>query len=174
MKYILLFAVAVGAFLWNPVAGPMILLLLGIIAAVVYYRITARLELIRAARRIEPVFVVSRNPLDHAEVWLPEDLDELCEHTRYERVVAEVIRQRELLERAENPFVSAELEEDQRLPVIPILFRDGIHVNETWAEFSERAAETIKGIRAAWHGGLKQGNEAWYMRHRHRQTAEWN
>jgi hypothetical protein len=162
-------------FLRDPIMGPLVFAATLLIGCIVYWQIRKRLQLVRAAKRIEPVFVVSRNPDTGATVELPEHLDKHCFHVPYKDVTKIVQVQRALLKESGNPFMSQELPAGQRLPVVAIIFRDGRNVNEEWHEFDERTVLHIKEVRAAWHEELQRVNPAWYWKQHHKQNEiEWD
>lgn len=134
-----------------------------------YWKVKARLELIDARTRIEPVFVISLNPDSKEKVVLPEQIDKLCIHVPHKDVIKRTRKYKDFLVEAGNELIKEENLEN-RLPVIPILFRDGRNVNEEWYEFDERALQEIKAVRAEWHERMKEANEVWYLSHHHRQN----
>lgn len=150
-----------------PIIGPLLLTgLLWVLYALIN-RASETLELARAAKRVEPVFIVSMHPETSIPARFPTHIDELCIHVPYQDVILETKRVSDLLLRSENGFCKSGNPADH-LPVVPVLFRDGIYVNEEWSEFEERALSEIKDIRARWHVRLC-AHKDWYYQHHHRQ-----
>lgn len=158
----------------GPLTGAILMFLVVVTGAIVYWRFKIRRQLMRAAQRIEPIFVVSRHPTTGEKLFLPEDIDLLCVHAHYREVMLTVTRQKKLLVESGNGFISEDLPDDSQLPIIPIIFRDGIYVNESWGEFNDRVLGVIRETRALWHQKMKQANNRWYMINAHSQKEyEW-
>lgn len=165
-------------FFWHPVWGPILFLLIIILGVFAYVKITQRLQVIAAAKRIEPVFIVSRNPETGERVTLPSHVDKYCFHVPHKKVIATAEKQRELLQEAGNPLFAEGTSDENRLPVISILFRDGENVNEEWEDFDERVNLTVRAIRAEWHTKMKGADSDWYYTYHHKQrpssaSVEW-
>lgn len=130
----------------------------------------------KAAKRLEPIFVISRNPKTGEQVPLPPELEELAIHVKYKDVAATVVKQRAFLKEAGNSFYTDEsLAPEERLPIKAIILGDGKHVNENWGEFCDRAVKKMRKVRAEWHWFLRKTDGDYYMAFRHEQrNFEWN
>ncbi|MDV7394633.1 hypothetical protein RZS08_24835, partial [Arthrospira platensis SPKY1] len=79
-----------------------------LVAAVTSWFVRAigqREQLIWAARRIEPVFILSRNRETGEAVSLPKELDDLCFHVPHKELLATAGRVRQLLLDSGNQFM---------------------------------------------------------------------
>lgn len=170
-------AVWFSLFVWHPLWGSLLFIVAvaGVVFLWVKYSNARRMN--EARGRIEPRFVISRHPRTGQAVnSLPEALEKLTLHVPYKRVARTVEEQKELLAESGNAYYADEaLSEEDRLPVIPIIYQDGKHVNESWAEFELRAARKAAKVRARWHERLRQADRGYYMKYRHgQQGIEWD
>lgn len=153
-----------------PYAGPLLWMFILWCAYVIYLERQKKQAIADAAQRIEPLFIIGKHPETDEQIYtLPDKLDALCIHTPYRRVMAEAQRQIEILTQSGNGFMLQPHEAD-RLPVITIFPFDGENVNETWEEYALRATDTIRQVRAQWHGRLQTARD-FYLTHHHKQQA---
>lgn len=176
MKKVLYFAGAALAALLiyktGLAAGGMILLLAGIAIYMIKSRMELKALLERYATRYENIYVVSREPETEEEHSFKGDLNRLIVWADYRDVVIQVRKEEALLRQAGNTFFTDPgLREDQRLKVIPIIFRDGAFVNESWKDFRGRIRETIEADRVAVHSNLKEANPDWYDKFANQQNG---
>lgn len=154
----------------HPVLSPLLMIAVTAGGVTLAWKIGQRLQVIESARRIEPVFIVSKNPGTLEPVPLPDELDALCFHVKPKEALATAVRVRAMLQDSGNGFLAEDLPESQQLPFHILLFRDGRYVNETWEEFSFRVLEAIKTARAEWHERLTEKDRSWYLRTYHKEV----
>lgn len=181
MKKVLYFAGAALAALLiyktGLAAGGMILLLAGVAIYVIKSRMELKALLERYATRYESIYVVSREPeTDEEHFFKGGDLNRLIVWADFHDVIVTIRKEEALLRRAGNAFFTdPNLSDENRLKVIPIIFRDGAFVNESWKDFKSRIRETIEADRVAVHSNLKEANPDWYNRFANAQNGvEWN
>lgn len=134
----------------------------------VLFKIQEAIETRKWKNRWEPVFIISNHPETDAQTILPEHIDKHVFHVPYKNVMAEKRRITHLLEKSENPFFAAK-DESQRLPIVTIFFRHGVHVNQEWEDFDELVVlEVCKG-RQEWHEMLATIKPLWYLKYMHKQ-----
>jgi hypothetical protein len=153
-----------------PIAGPLLwaFILWGFYA--IYTELQKKRAIAEAAARIEPLFIVGRHPETDEPIYtLTDKLERLCLHVPYRRVMAEAQRQVDILTASGNGFMSQKDEAD-RLPVVTLFPFDGANVNETWEEYAQRVTDTIKQVRAQWHGRMEQHREH-YLKYHHQQEV---
>lgn len=121
---------------------------------------------------IEPLYVISRHPKTNEEFECGI-LSEFVIWSKYKKVTEEIEHQQFLLHRSKNPFMDEKLTERQKIAVIPLIFQDGVHVNESWKQFRKRCIQYIKDTRAERHAYLKQSDDVWYMKFSNNQSVEW-
>lgn len=124
-------------------------------------------QLKKYAARFENIYVLSISPSgDEPQLGF---LKEFCVFAPHKHVLRTAKEQRQLLEDAENEFLSEEIKASARMRVITIIFRDG-HPNESWEEFEDRAAQEIKVDRETKHQMLRENIE-FYNTYHNRQVA---
>lgn len=151
--------------------------LVTIVAAVLLVnRIEYVMTLNEYAKEYENIYVISNHPKTNEAVVLPEDLDELAVQSSFKDVFNTIDEQRYWLTEAQNPFfVDEKLKEEQKLQIVPIIYKDGQFVNETWSEFRSRVISEIKEDRAKRHAMLKATDDVWYQKHSNNQSGiAWN
>lgn len=149
--------------LWGAVG-----VLLAIALVFAFVKVQRAIELRKWRNRWEPVFVISNHPETDAKTILPDHIDQHTFHVPYKMVMAEKRRITDILEKSENPFFATQVE-SQRLPIITIFFRHGVHVNEKWEDFDERVTEQVCLVRQTWHEMLESVNPQWYVKYMHKQ-----
>lgn len=124
--------------------------------------------------RMENVYLVACHPKTNAPPWLGE-MSPFASFVPYYEVMEERKRVVGLLEESGNRFWKNErLKKKHRLQIVVYLFRDGEFVNESFDEYSERVAASIKQDRAVRHAALKSLSESWYLVKWHSQNCvEW-
>lgn len=117
--------------------------------------------------RFEDVYVVSNHPKDEREVWImDEEIDRLIVRVDFEKVIKQVREEKKWLEKSGNDFYIGEgLNEKNRLKVLPIIFRDGKYVNESWEEFEERVLMEVKKSREERHERLRGAGLEYYHKY---------
>jgi len=149
--------------LWGAVG-----VLLAIVLVFAFFKIQRALEERKWRNRWEPVFIISNHPETDEKTILPEHIDRHVFHVPYKKVMEEKRRIIALLEKSGIPFYAVK-NEDQRLPIITIFFRHGIHVNQEWEDFDELVITDVCKIRQAWHQFLEAANPMWYIKYMHKQ-----
>lgn len=155
-------------FAWGPLVGLVAMVLFAAIRK--EYRAVKTLE--RYGRRIENIYVVTKHPETGEKPFLGDlgTIDGLVRFAPYGRATKTMNTEQGLLQQSGNHFW-----QQGKIDIIPIIFQDGVNVNESWGEFEQRVIEEIKQDRAKRHEGLKAQNSVWYMEHGNdeRQVYEW-
>lgn len=115
--------------------------------------------------RYEHIYVIS-NSRDGDVIWFDDyELDSLIVRADFEKVMLQVKEEKKWLERSRNDFYIGEgLSERNRLQVVPIIFKDGEFINESWGEFRERVRREVMESRKQRHKQLRKAGLEYYHR----------
>lgn len=155
------------------VFGSMLSIFISLLVYLVYARISHILTVNEFSKKYEDIYVVSCNPNTGEELALPNDIVDLVVFVPYEEVINEVNNQKDLLLESSNTFYcDPKLTEEQKIKVIPIIFKDGKNVNEKWKnQFKKRVIIEIEESRANRHEMLKQADPNWYHKNSNSQNG---
>jgi hypothetical protein len=139
------------------------------VGIIIWFRYLKVKKLIRYGKQYENVYVVGRHPKTGKAPALGE-LSKIVIFAPHREVLTQIEKERRWLEKAGNKFFQS-----GKIDFIPIIYQDGVNVNEDFEEYGERAAEEIKADRAARHGSLKETGKGWYMKfsNEQRRSFEW-
>ena len=116
----------------------------------------------RYGKMYENIYIVSNHPESEEEVFI-EAFDQFIVNAPYRHVKKAGEEEKRWLTESKNTcFCDPGLLDHQRLQIIPIIFQDGIHVNENFKEFKKRVKAEIKVDRADRHALLKNTDPIWY------------
>lgn len=171
----LVIALVAGAFYYlYQLGGPGVavigIFVLGTGAAYLADWISEMRKIRRYGDRYENIYVVENPPGVEMKDELPQ-VQHLLITVPKGKVLETVMEEKEMLNKAGNR---------RNVEVIPIHFQSGIHVNETFEQYADRAWEMIKADRSARHEKIKEKDPEWYLRNHHgegeRATVnyEWN
>ncbi len=116
--------------------------------------------------RFEHIFVVSNSPEGKEVEIIDEEIDRLVVRVDYEKVIRQAREEEKWLERSGNDFFVGEgLNDKNRLQVVPIIFRDGKYVNESWRDFENRVILEIMDLREKRHEMLRGAGLEYYHKY---------
>lgn len=115
-------------------------------------------ELKAWGQRFENVYVVGRHPRTDEDPDLGEIAEVVifCNHTE---VIAKVNEAKRMLEISGNRFW-----QNGHITVMPFIFQEAQHVNESWEDYEERVYAAIAEDRAKRHAEMKRRSEDAYLR----------
>lgn len=152
----------------------------GVLMHLVNDRVKYYFRMKKYAEMYENIYVVSCHPRDqskHSEQEVDlEGLNELIVCVPYSDVMKEIQVQAALLRESKNQhFNDPELTDNERLQIVPIIFRDAEAINETWKQFKKRVKQEIEEDRAERHAILKNTDSDWYHKYANYQRGiSWN
>lgn len=138
----------------------------------VWAKLSETRKLKKYGARYENLYLVTCHPDTDEQPNLGdlENVPDLVHYAPYGTLGSSAEKHRKLLIASGNKFYTS-----KHLRIIPIIFQDGVNVNENWGEFGERAQLEIKQDRAQRHGEIQKKDPGWYMAHsnKERQQFDW-
>jgi hypothetical protein len=146
----------------TPIVGGLMWIMIVNAVEIILYRRNKLLEVINYANRFDHIYVVTRHP-DGRQHTLPIAIDEVTVWAAYQDIQTTIQQEKKKLNQAENPWLT-EPPHAQRIQVIPIIYREGRHVTETWDMFQDRIIYEIKESRETRHENIKLKSIDWYYK----------
>lgn len=175
-KYIITLLVIAGCLIpkLGLAVGGFATLVTFILTAVIVDRIEHFNDVVKARKQYEDLFVVSNHPKTGEEVGKLDDdyLEDLLIRVPFNQVIKTVKSETEFLIDSGNRHIENDnIKEKYRLQVIPIIYRDGEFICETWTEYQERIVATMKQRLSERHKVLQDEDRDWYNKFSNRQAG---